>query len=133
MNPLPIEDTLYLVPLENPTDLDTSLILTTTHNSTTQEFPLFTHICQVKDIIPTIIFDNGSQKNNVSSNLFQHLNLRTTPHPNPYHLGWVQQGGSHIQIINQCMVNFVIGPLKYVIICNIDPLDCTDFLLGLPH
>jgi len=86
MNPLPIDDTLYVVLLENPTELDTSLNLTTRHNSTMQSLPLFTHNCHVKDIIAIIILDNGSQKNRVSSNLVQRFNLPTTPHPNPYHL-----------------------------------------------
>ena len=65
----------------------------------------------------------------MSSNLIQCPKLCTTPHPDPYQLSWIQQGGPRIQIANQCTVAFAIGHFIDVIICDIAPLDCIDLLL----
>jgi hypothetical protein len=38
------------------------------------------------------IVDNGSQKNLISAEVIEQLGLSTTPHPQPYNIGWLQQG-----------------------------------------
>jgi hypothetical protein len=90
------------ISLTNPTEVDPSLILMTTPEPGRTNIPLFTHNCQIKHELTTLILDNGSQKNLVSQDLVQHLQLPTTPHPDPYQLGWVQKGGPHITIAWCC-------------------------------
>jgi hypothetical protein len=38
------------------------------------------------------IVDSGSQKNLISTEVIKRLNLLTTPHPQPYNIGWLSQG-----------------------------------------
>jgi hypothetical protein len=38
------------------------------------------------------IVDSGSHKNLISKKVVKHLALRTTPHPQPYTIGWLRQG-----------------------------------------
>ena len=39
------------------------------------------------------IVDSGSQKNLVSTEVVKQLGLPTTPHPQPYSIGWLHEGG----------------------------------------
>ena len=39
------------------------------------------------------IVDSGSQKNLISAEVVKQLGLSTTPHPQPYSIGWLRQGG----------------------------------------
>jgi hypothetical protein len=82
-----------VVSLKNPTEVDPSLILMTTNEHDTSHVPLFTHNCQIKHELATLILDNGSQKNLIAQDLVQCLQLPTTSHPEPYQLGWVQKEG----------------------------------------
>jgi hypothetical protein len=86
-------DLTETISLDNPTKFDPSLILMTQPASGRTNIPLFTHNCQIKTKLATLILDNGSQKNLISQDLVQHLQLPTSPHPDPYQLGWVQKGG----------------------------------------
>jgi hypothetical protein len=101
-----------IISLTNPTKVDPSLILMTTPEPNLHNVPLFTHNCQIKNDLATLILDNGSQRNLISQELVQHLQLPTTPHPDPYHLGWVQKGGPHITIARCCTITFTIGPFR---------------------
>jgi hypothetical protein len=38
------------------------------------------------------IVDSGSQKNLISTEVIKQLGLSTTPHPQPYNIGWLHQG-----------------------------------------
>jgi hypothetical protein len=38
------------------------------------------------------IVDSGSQKNLISAEVIKQLDLLTTPHPQPYNIGWLHQG-----------------------------------------
>jgi hypothetical protein len=38
------------------------------------------------------IVDSGSQKNLISAEVVKQLRLSTTPHPQPYNIGWLHQG-----------------------------------------
>jgi hypothetical protein len=69
----------------------------------------------------------------ISQDLVQHLQLPTTPHPDPYHLGWVQKDSPRITISRCCVVTFAIGPFRDTVIWDVSPLDCVDILLGLPY
>jgi hypothetical protein len=47
------------------------------------------------------IIDSGSQKNLISAKVIKRLDLPTTPHPQPYTIGWLCQG-SDLRVRQQC-------------------------------
>jgi hypothetical protein len=47
------------------------------------------------------IVDSGSQKNLISAEVVKWLALPTTPHPQPYTIGWLRQG-SDLRVNQQC-------------------------------
>jgi hypothetical protein len=49
-----------VISLENPTEVEPSLILMTTNEHDTSYVPLFTHNCQIKHKLATLILDNES-------------------------------------------------------------------------
>ena len=100
-------------------------------NSATQ--PLFIHNCQIKDSLALLIMDNGSHKNMVSQELVNCLHLITTPHQNPYHIGWVQKDGPLLLVSQRCLVTFSIGQFKDTVLCDISPLDFLDLVLDIPY
>jgi hypothetical protein len=55
-----------VVSLENPTQVDPSLIPMTANEPDTTNVPLFTHNFYIKHELTTLIMDNGSQKNLIS-------------------------------------------------------------------
>ena len=48
------------VQLDNPTEVDPSLILMNTDEQNASTQPLFTHNCQIKNSLALLIMDNGS-------------------------------------------------------------------------
>ena len=100
-------------------------------NSSTQ--PLITHNFQIKNALALLIMDNGSQKNLLSQEIVNFLNLVTTPHLQPYQLGWVQKDGPRLIVSKCCLVTFAIGQFKYIVLCDVSPLDCADLLLSIPY
>jgi hypothetical protein len=46
----------------------------------------------VKGTPLNFIVDSGSQKNLISTEVVKQLGLSTTPHPQPYNIGWLHQG-----------------------------------------
>jgi hypothetical protein len=46
----------------------------------------------VKGIPLHFIVDSGSQKNLISAEVIKQLGFPTTPHPQPYNIGWLRQG-----------------------------------------
>jgi hypothetical protein len=70
--------------------------------------------------------DNGSQKNLVSQELVQHLQIPTTPHPKSYQLGWVQKDGRASWYLNIVLSLFSIGQFKFF------PLRCLSIRLCQP-
>jgi hypothetical protein len=46
----------------------------------------------IKGTLLHFIVYNGSQKNLISVEVVKHLGLSTTPHPQPYNIGWLRQG-----------------------------------------
>ena len=78
------------------------------------------------------IVDSGSQKNLISREAIKRLNLKVTRHPQPYSMGWVNEG-KDIQIDQQCHLPYSIKPFKDEVICDVAPLDVCDVLLGQPY
>jgi hypothetical protein len=105
----------------------------THEDSNSSPQPIFTHNYQIKNTLTLPIMDNGSQKQLVSQDLANRLNLVTTPYPQPYQLGWVQNDGPRLLVSKRCLVTFSIGQFKYIVLCDVSPLDCVDLLLGIPY
>jgi hypothetical protein len=78
------------------------------------------------------IVDSGSQKNLISVEVVKRLALPTTPHPQPYTIGWLRQG-SNLCISQKCRLSYDINPFKYEVLCDVSPLEVCDVLLGQPY
>jgi hypothetical protein len=78
------------------------------------------------------IVDSGSQKNLISAKVIKQLALATTPHPQPYTIGWLCQG-SDLRISQQCRLSYDIKPFKDEVLCDFGPLEVCDVLLSQPY
>jgi hypothetical protein len=78
------------------------------------------------------IVDSGSQKNLISVEVVKQLGLSTTPHPQPYNIGWLHQGRD-LHVSQQCRLSYDIHPFKDEVLCDVSPLDVCDVLLGQPY
>jgi hypothetical protein len=78
------------------------------------------------------IVDSGSQKNLISAEVVKQLGLSTTPHPQPYNIGWLRQGRD-LCVSQQCRLSYGIQPFKDEVLCDVSPLDVCDVLLGQPY
>jgi hypothetical protein len=78
------------------------------------------------------IIDSRSQKNLISAEVVKQLGLPTTPHPQPYNIGWLRQGRD-LRVSQQCRLSYSIQPFKDEVLCNVSPLDVCDVLLGQPY
>jgi hypothetical protein len=78
------------------------------------------------------IVDSGSQKNLISAEVVKQLGLSTTPHPQPYNIGWLRQGRD-LRVSQQCRLSYGIQPFKDEVLCDVAPLDVCDVLLSQPY
>jgi len=78
------------------------------------------------------IVDSGSQKNLISAEVVKRLALPTTPHPQPYTIGWLRKG-SDLRVSQQCRLPYGIKPFKDEVLCDVAPLEVSDVLLGQPY
>jgi hypothetical protein len=72
----------------------TPIVMTTTIQPEEPIYPeegecLFHSKMWVKGTPLHFIFDNSSQKNFISAKVIKQLGLLTTPHPQPYNMGWI--------------------------------------------
>jgi hypothetical protein len=86
----------------------------------------------VKGTLLHFIVDSGSQKNLISAEVIKQLGLSTTPHPQPYNIGWLHQGRD-LHVSQQCRLSYGIQPFKDEVLCDVSPLDVCDVLLGQPY
>jgi hypothetical protein len=77
--------------------------------------------------------DNGNQKNLISQDQVQHVQIHTMTHPTSYQLCWVQKGGPCIIVLRCFAFTIAIGPIKDRVTCIVSTLDCAEFLLRLPY
>jgi hypothetical protein len=75
------------------------------------------------------IVDSGSQKNIISTKVVKQLDLPTTPHPQPYNIGWLRQG-QDLCVSQQCLLAYDIKPFKDEVLCDVASLEVCDVLLG---
>jgi hypothetical protein len=83
----------------------------------------------VKGALLHFIVDSGSQKNMISAEVVKRLDLSMTPHPQPYNIGWLRQE-RYLCVSQQCRLPYDIKPFKDKVLCDIDPLEFCDVLLG---
>jgi hypothetical protein len=78
------------------------------------------------------IVDSGSQKNLISVDVIKRMALLTTPHLQPYTIGWLRQG-IDLRVSQQCRLSYDIKPFKDEVLCDVSPLEVCNFLLGQPY
>jgi hypothetical protein len=78
------------------------------------------------------IVKSGSQKNLISAEFVKQLGLPTTTHPQSYTIRWLHQGWD-LRVSQQCRLPYNIKPFTDEVLCDIDPLDVCDVLLGQPY
>jgi hypothetical protein len=86
----------------------------------------------VKDTLLHFIVDSDIQKNLISTEVVKRLDLSTTPHPQPYTIGWLCQG-SDLRVIQQCRLSYNIKPFKDEVLCDVSSLEVCDVLMGQPY
>jgi hypothetical protein len=86
----------------------------------------------VKGALLHFIVDNGSQKNLISIEVVKRLDLPTTPHMQPYTIGWLRQVRD-LCVSQQCRMPYGIKPFKDEVLCDISPLQVCDVLFGQPY
>jgi hypothetical protein len=96
-----------------------------------QRTSLFRTACKMKDRVCKMIIDSGSTDNLVSTEMVEKLELKTTAHPNPYKVSWLQKG-HQVMVSQQCQVEFKIGGYRDEILCDVIPMDVCHILLGRP-
>jgi hypothetical protein len=62
-----------------------------------------------------IIIDGGSYNNLASTELVEKLSLPTHPHPQPYHIQWLNQGNK-LKVTRSVRVYFSMGPIMIMLI-----------------
>lgn len=78
------------------------------------------------------IVNSGSQKNLISAKVVKRLGLPTTPHPQPYSIGWLHEGRD-LKVRQQCRLPYNIKPFIDEVLCDVSPLDVCDLLLSQPY
>jgi hypothetical protein len=96
-----------------------------------QRNSLFRTACKTKDKVCKVTIDSGSTDNLVSTEMVEKLELKTTAHPRPYKVSWLQKG-HQVMITKQCLVEIKIGGYKDEILCDVIPMDVCHILLGRP-
>jgi hypothetical protein len=78
------------------------------------------------------IVDSRNQKNLISVEVVKLSGLPTTTQPQPYTIGWLHQGRD-LRVSQLCHLPYNIKPFTDEVLCDIDPLDVSDVLLGQPY
>ena len=69
-----------------------------------------------------MIIDSGSTENLVFTEMVGKLEMKTTAHPNPYKVSWMQKG-HQVMVTKKILVEFKIGGYRDVILCDVIPMD----------
>jgi hypothetical protein len=81
-----------------------------------------------------MILDKRSQKNLMYHALVNKLQIPTTSHPFPYHLGWVKKVEGPCLLVYKCFViTFSIGYSHNTIECDMIPLNYYNLLFRIPY
>jgi hypothetical protein len=83
----------------------------------------------IKCTLLHFIIDGISQKNLISVEVFMFLALTTTPHTQPYTIGWLHQG-SDLRVNQQFRLSYDIKAFKDEVLCDVSPLKLFDVIFG---
>jgi hypothetical protein len=78
-----------------------------------------------------IIIDGGNCNNLASMEMVEKLSLPTQPHPHPYHIQWLNQGGK-LKVTRLVCVHFSLGSYHDYADCDVVPMEACSLLLGRP-
>jgi hypothetical protein len=79
------------------------------------------------------LFDSGSQVNLISEAIVKKIGLNTTPHKNPYPLGWVSDDAK-LQVTKECKIRFaIIAKFFDEVDLDVVPLEICGIVLGSPY
>ena len=87
--------------------------------------------CHVQNKVCSMIIDGGSCTNVVNACWVDKLGLKTTKHPRPYRLQWLNNSGD-IKVTRQALISFSIGRYKDEILCDVVLMHASHILLGRP-
>jgi hypothetical protein len=119
-------------------DVEPSVIVATTKVQTSEpEEPkegerLFHSYMWVQGALLYFIVDSGSHKILILAELFKHLDLLMTLHPQPYTIDWIHQGRD-LCVSQQCRLPYGIKPFKDEVLCDISRFEVCDVILGHPY
>ena len=75
----------------------------------------------------SLIIDESSCTNVSSIHLVSKLKLPNVPHTWPYSLHWLKKG-NEVRVTKQALIACTIGNFRDEVICNILPLDASQFI-----
>ena len=78
------------------------------------------------------IVDSGSQKNLILVEVIKKLALPTMLYPQSYTIVWLRQG-SDLHVSQHFRLSYDIKPFKYEVLCDVEPLEVCDVILGQPY
>ncbi len=91
---------------------------------------IFYTFLKINDKTCKILFDSGSCINAIASGVVSRLGLKSTPHPNPYKVAWVDK--TSISVSERCLVPIQFLSYKDEIWCDCLPMDVGQVILGRP-
>jgi len=97
----------------------------------TQRENIFHTRCKVFENICSLIVDSGSCCNCCSLRMVEKLSLQVVPHPKPYKLQWINEGGE-LTVDKQVKVEFYVENYKDNILCDVVTMEACHILLGRP-
>lgn len=92
---------------------------------------LFFTRCTVQHKVCSMIIDGGSCTNAASKTMVDKLGLKTSKHPRPYRLRWLDSN-TEIKIAEQVTIPFKIGKYQDEVLCDVVPMKVGHLLLGRP-
>jgi hypothetical protein len=112
----------WIIDVEPSATVATTKVLPSEPEEPEEGERLFHSQMWVKGVPLHFIVDSDSQKNLISPEVVKRLYLPTTPHPQPYTIGWLCQGRD-LRVSQQCRLPYDIKPFKDEVLCNIVPLE----------
>ena len=97
----------------------------------TQRHKLIHTRCTVQGSLCDLIIDSGSQKNIISKDVVERLQLETKNHPNPSAIGWIKEVGG-IWVHERCKVSFSIDKYNDEVYCDVVDMDACHILFRRP-
>ncbi|XP_024010649.1 uncharacterized protein LOC112086107 [Eutrema salsugineum] len=98
---------------------------------TVQRENIFHTRCTVHNKVCSLIIDGGSCTNVASKTMVVKLGLKTSKHPRPYRLRWLNDE-TELKITEKVTIPFSIGKYSDQVECDVVPMQAGHLLLGRP-